>query len=514
MKTRKRLMSLITCVLAYVLVITACSNGSNSNGNSNSGSDSYSQGNSKIEISVIWPENPVPYESPTYRDQLLMEKFNVVWDTEYVSELDDDKINLMFASGKYPDVFVSMRSVQSNRWGMSGYLLPIGDYIDKLPNYRNLFTDEEWEQLLVYNSAADGKLYFLPTKNPRKMARAWIYRKDIFDSLGLNTPTTADELYDTLKALKAAYPESVPMSNRWGTGGLLAGFLPMFRVSSGFNLDVDANEVLYGPATDKYRELLKFVNKLYKENLIEKEFATITEAQWAEKNVNSKSFIEYQYGDRIGEWEQEMASMPGVVWDFLKEPIGANGQPGLVDKENPFFPYGIAISNNVKGEELDKLFEIINWFASPEGIRFNELGVENETYEITSDGIKFKDTLKEGGNENGKSLWQDYGFNYMIARDPEFYKMNRKSLLNLAVGDALGQFDGMPLISFTISEDDQKIVTSLLTGVEDIKSQFTEAAIMGVIDIHDDAVWYKYLSDLDKAGLAQLTEIYQKSANL
>lgn len=99
------------------------------------------------------------------------------------------------------------------KWESSGYLLLIGDYIDRLPNYCKLFSDEDWELLLSYGSS-NGKLYMLPTVASSD-PMTWIYRKDAFDKAGIASfPATMDELYESAKKLKEAYPDSVPIGVR------------------------------------------------------------------------------------------------------------------------------------------------------------------------------------------------------------------------------------------------------------------------------------------------------------
>ena len=49
-----------------------------------------------------------------------------------------------------------------------------------------------------------------------------------------------------------------------------------------FNLD-DEGKVVYAPATEEYKEFLKYANKLYSEGLLDPEFSTQTAQQWQAK---------------------------------------------------------------------------------------------------------------------------------------------------------------------------------------------------------------------------------------
>jgi len=516
----------MSTILAMSFVISACSagGGAGSGGTTQpASSDSAPTGDAApadagpklLEYEVIGEYQNLPDENPTMKDRLVMEKFNMKTNTNYITLAEGlEKLSVLFASGNYPDYIPNLNhEAEVKKWGDAGFLVPLSDHMDALSEYRKWWTDEEWKVMQDFAQNADGKLYYLPAKNYRSHSKAWIYRKDVFDKLGLAFPETLDDLYDTLKALKAAYPDSTPISNRGKDGvigiAVLAHRLPgdMWYGFEGFYQDPDANnEVMYAQATDKFRESLKFLNKLYKEDLIEKEFPTMTTEQWTQRGVSSRSFLMYDYATRAAYFQNLMQDTPEAKWEWAPVNISTGDKPGFVDRELPFFSYGPIITNKVEGERLDRLLEYFNWAATPEGVKFHTLGVEGETYEVVDGKPQYSN-----GAADKHEMFQKTGFIEFLVTDPEYVQSNEDRQTDLAVSETFKDKPYVPFTAFKMSSEDRETANSLITGVTDIAEQFYVKAIMGQVDIHDDAVWNQYIQELNQAGLEQLLELHRKA---
>ncbi|WP_284646294.1 extracellular solute-binding protein [Paenibacillus silviterrae] len=513
---KTKIASVVSMSMVTTALLSACMSGNtdspaaNSGGSGAAGSDSKP----KLDISFVWQDSVVPTNVPTLRDKELEKKFNVKLSPQYVLwEQNTDKFNVMFASGQYPELLMNFNAGSANqqmkKWGQNGYLLNLKDHLDKIPNYRKLFSNEEWEIMLKYVTTEDGKMFYLPGQNLVKMQRDWIYRKDVFEKEGLKPPATMDELYQTLKTLKAKFPDSVPMSNRWAVDGLVAGFKQAYRTHTDFWRNPENNQIEYGPASNNYRDMLVFLNKLYKEGLIEKEFATITGPQWEEKNFTGKSLIEYSYGTRISYFEDKNKAVAGTDWELAPQLIrGYSDKPALAEKELPFYISGaMAITSAAKGEKLDKVLEMINWICSPEGIRFMEAGLEGQQHEL----VNGKPKLKPGFTEVSTML-KETGFHFSLGRETGWAEKTAGDQINDKILSMFGGEPSAPFVFFTFKEEDEKVRQSLYTGLNDKRLEFSQKAIMGAVDPSKDDVWSKYLQDLEKAGLSKLTEIHKNSA--
>ncbi|WP_158299397.1 extracellular solute-binding protein [Paenibacillus antri] len=517
----------VSLIVALSFVLSACSSGDSGSGGAASETPAEASSGDPapapadaapklLEYDVVAEYQNLPDENPTMKDKLVMEKFNIKTDTNYITLAEGlEKLSVLFASGNYPDYIPNLNhEAEVKRWGEAGFLVPLSDHMDALSEYRKWWTDEEWNVVTQFAQNPDGKLYYLPAKNYRSHSKAWIYRKDVFDALGLKFPETLDELYAALKAIKAAYPDSVPISNR-GKDGVIGIAVNAYRLPGdmwygfeGFYRDPDANdEVMYAQATDKFRESLKFINKLYKEDLIEKEFPTMTTEQWTQRGVSGRSFIMYDYATRAAYFQNLMQDTPEAQWDWAPVTISTGDKPGFVDRELPFFSYGPIVTNKVEGERLDRLLEYFNWAASPEGVKFHTLGVEGETYEVVDGKPQYSN-----GAADKHEMFQKTGFIEFLVTDPEYVASNEDRQTDLAVSEAFKDKPFVPFTAFNLSAEDRETANSLITGVTDIAEQFYVKAIMGQVDVNDDAVWNQYVQELNQAGLTQLLELHRKSA--
>lgn len=469
-------------------------------------------------IQVASMSKYAPNKLPNLYVEEVQKRFNMKWDYQAIPlSAGVEKYNVMFASGDYPDFIPNMNNPTSvSKWAAAGYLLPIGDYIDQLPNYRKLFSDEDWNMLLDF-STDNGKLYYLPNKIVSD-PKTWIYRKDSFDKAGITTfPTTMDELHEALKKLKEVYPESVGIGVRGGTGtggisNLMDGFRQAFRnpasLENGFWQDPDANnEAVYSLASVKHRNMLSFLAKLYKEGLIEKEFATLTEEQWKTKKLTGKVLIDFQWTSHTVDPAYALTDIPGGQWDYARALPSATDQPALEFKPLKFASFGPVFSSKLLNEtdKLDSLLNYIEWSAAPEGQLFHTMGLENVTYVKTADGkIQYKDDL------NRKKVAEQYGFDYILKQSDEAMANDPLFLKKQEATQALSGIYNVTPKSIHMTADEQQQVTTIVSGLKDMAYQFATKAVMGIVDVNNDKVWQSYLSDLEKVGLNEALAIYKK----
>ncbi len=120
-----------------------------------------------------------------------------------------EKLNLILATGDYPDVFLGFGGDFTNaailQYGSKeGMLLPLNDYIDQYaPNTLKVF--EQYPGSRGKITQLDGNIYILPNVNEcyhcTMAAKMWINQVWL-DNLGLEMPTTLDEFYDVLVAFR------------------------------------------------------------------------------------------------------------------------------------------------------------------------------------------------------------------------------------------------------------------------------------------------------------------------
>lgn len=476
-----------------------------------------------VSLTVVSQTKYAPNAVPNEYTKRTEQKFNMKWDYQAIPlSAGMDKYNVMFASGDYPDFIPNMNQWNAVRkWAAAGYLLPIGDYFDKMPNYRKLYTDDQWKMLKDFTSV-NGKMYMVPFITTTYDPMTFVYRKDAFDKAGITSfPKTTDELMTALQKLKDANPGFIGLGVRGGTGNtgvrnLLISFDNTFRIPPDFNgsngwygfwRDPDYNKKLvFAPATDKQRALLSYLAKLYKAGLIQKDFATSTEDQFNQNRKNGKDLIDFQYVSHVVSLEKQSKDQD---WEYAKAFVTdtAFGKNPVMFKGPDFSLFGSIFSNKLANQpdKLNRLLKYLDWSATPEGTLFNQMGVEGLTY-VMKDGLPtYKDDLDR------KKVLEQFGFDYYLTKNDDAQKTDPAFQIDLEAAPAFKAMETMYAQAADMNEEDAGSVNTIMTGVWNEVYTFATKAIMGVVNINDDQVWKDHLSNLNKVGLDKAQAIYEKA---
>lgn len=240
----------------------------------------------KITLRVLVPQSPIIIDYATNEfTKWYEEKTNIhiEWDVVPVDALKE-KVNLILASGDYPDVFfgTDISTGLEELYGVEQQLLlPLDNLIDKYGvELKNIF--ESNPTLKGTITATDGKVYGLPAWNDcyhcTFAQKMWIH-KGWLENLNLKMPETTEEFYNMLKAFKENDPngnnkaDEIPLAGAvdgW-MGGVNDFILNAFTYSNGYDalkLILKDGKISTILNTPEYREGLRYLNKLYEEGLI------------------------------------------------------------------------------------------------------------------------------------------------------------------------------------------------------------------------------------------------------
>ena len=219
-----------------------------------------------------------------YFEKVLNVKINV----EQVADAAEYR-NLALASGDFPDIMINMGVSASDlvSYGQEeGMFLRIDDYIDEyMPNLKAIYEKNPDYRTAI--EAPDGHIYALggiadPNDETRN-AGIHIYEKALKD-LGLDTPETIDELVETLRAIKAANPDSTPYSGGYNNSNpglvILTALGIVTSDAKGLSPALRNGKVIF-PYGDRevYGEFLKVLNTFYTEGIMSHDFFTLTSTQ-------------------------------------------------------------------------------------------------------------------------------------------------------------------------------------------------------------------------------------------
>ena len=515
MKPSRRRVPLL--VLALIILLPfALAAGGQSGGDGGSG-EATEAGREVFEYTTI-ATRAEAVERPSLFEQFLEEKFGIRLVYEQMNASDAvSKLNLLFATGEAPDVYLSqiLYIDDMKRWGLEGVLVPMSDYMDRMPNYRKMWTEAEWEFMLAGSSSSDGTLYWLPIRRIELTQYSYIWRKGTFEKMGLSFPATTDELYETLKTIKREVPESIPYSNRFGVGWLMDGFTLPFRTARVWHISPDSGQLVYGPVENQMREALSYAHKLYGDGLIEPEFPTSNTQTWTERFAKGLPYFQYSYPNRA-EWaNQTMREVdPDAGWvpshQMLVADLSKKGSPDeqLHSRRNCAVASstGVAVNIQVTGERLNRLLEYFDWAVTEEGNNFHAFGVEGKTMEYMGGKPQYMPHMYSLNNPEGDDMIH-YGFTakemdgFLLAGSPDALSQR----LGTVYTDLCAAMEDEPFIhdqiAWKLTTDQEKELADLVTVIQDVWEEYATKFVLGKLDPGNDAHWNEYLETMNKAGL-------------
>ncbi len=451
----------------------------------------------------------------------------------------DEKRNLVLASGDYPDVMINMAlSIpQAYQLGAQGVIADLGPAIDQYSiNLKNVFADEPWVEEQM--TSPDGGQFFLPWINSgcfhcEYSQRAYIYRPWL-DELGLDTPTTTEELRDVLAAFVANDLNGngendelglMGAANGWRTepwAFLMNSFVYTNPGSSPF-MRMNDGEAEFVANTTGWRDGLRYLNSLYEDGLIAPE-------SFVQSNSQMKVFGENPEGPMVGMFVgghygifTDLSQQDGR-WTEYEALAPLEGPDGF--RTSPHFPHQVGahlvVFNQVEQPEI--MVRWADWFFTFEGFMRGVKGyTEGEHYRMIpeSDGIPnmtgtdvaFFEVFDDAVDRiaDGISLgWENSTVRYWNRRSfegvPQAENGGQGPVL-IRAADVNSQFDvgqAMPVVIFPpeVASEIGEIQATLTESVKSFLARF----VVGELDIDDD--WASYLRELNNIGVDRYVELF------
>lgn len=228
---KKSFSILLTALLTFSVMLSACSGGNNSSKEKNEPAPTTNGGDTTAavvepeaptEIKIMLPLNMTETPPDTIKNELEKLTNTKLTYQFFPADSYEEKLNTSFATGSLAQVTYLKNQatfVQMKESIKDGQFWEIGPYLSEFPNLNKLKPE------ILNNTKVDGKLYSLYIGRP--LARQGIiYRKDWADKLGLSAPANLDELYEMAKAFTEKDPDGNGVADTTGV--------------------VDRNELYYG----------------------------------------------------------------------------------------------------------------------------------------------------------------------------------------------------------------------------------------------------------------------------
>lgn len=502
---------LLATALGTSLMLGACSSGNNgvnapggqasNEPKATAGTDTTPKEQTFTFLNYSNPSWPYDKSWPVW--DLIKEKTGVTLDIQLPSgSLLEDAISLAVASGEMPDLMWIQTKSAADKFGQQGALANLLDYVDLMPNFKAWMEQypEETQNFL----SADGKLYMTPNQGIGETnRRVWMYREDVFKKHGLQPPATWDEMYNVLKTLKSEYPDSYPLTLRFGTRAF-------FDFGAAFNmpaevevtkpsviLDQSSGEWKYAPIQDEYKLMLTHLNKFYKEGLIPKDFLTIDTKMWQDIMSTNRAFITLDYIGRIDFFNNALRpDNPEFNLNYMAPAAGWEGGP----RHTAYTQYseeGFMVSS--KSKKIEEIVKFIDFFYSEEGKQLTSWGKEG----VTSSGgafiEKYNDVAdmrkKTGLSTDGTYIWFDYDAHISLS-SPE---------LKVAYEES-PKYDGPNRVAVSFTPEEQQILSTKGDSLNSHRDQNLAKFIMGTRSF---AEWNIFIEEQKKLGYEEIVGIFK-----
>ncbi len=508
-----------------------------------------------VKLKFLVTQHPAIIDWNTHSfTKWMEEKTNVKVEYEGIPlEGRTEKVNLVLASGNYPDVFfgLSFTEPQIQQYGVSeNLLMPLNDLIDQnCVEIKKIWENFPGSREII--TQLDGNIYSMPSVNEcyhctvsRKM---WINQVWL-DKLGLSMPTTTDEFYEVLKAFKEKDPNGNGKADEIALAGahasdswwdnydafLMNSFLfydynitDSTASSFGLHLGNDGNVTVPFYNSAEMIEGLTYLNKLYSEGLYYEGSFSNTQAQLTQLVENPEIDI---VGAAAGGYGGMFAQLGGDRYKMFRavNPLkGPAGYQGVVHE-----PYGSVSARDMLISVDCKYPEVaVKWgdvMYTLEGTLRSYLGVEGDAWRYPTDGeigINGKPALytqlkpwQERDPQNDHLCQQCIDYRPVDVRNgmtfdqtTDMYSSDGLEKLLQVVSEDYMKFaktdNKLPPVKFTKEQNDEMMV--MKTELSNTLKEYMTGFMNGTKKI--DGEYDQFVAMLKQQGMDKLIEYYQNA---
>ena len=468
------------------------------------------------------------------------------------------QINAMIAAGEtLPDIMWDVGSGTDREswynWARDGYVIDLFPLIEEYGYFIkeaeqvviDYMGEGEAEKIWAYGTdPVTGQFNALPNYTTQGIdaCNCAFINQSFLDALGMEMPTTVEELYDYLVAVRDNDPngngqkDEIPLA--WRDGQYRADTMELILnafvfINDTYFFNATDGELWVPYTTDEYREGLKYLNKLYEENLIlPASWTMTTDAEMLAltcpaDGVSTVGFI---------------GGHPTLVLDGISEAIydyvgvgpfaAATELGGYAFKDSNGFEYTSGISADCKDPVL--AFRVLDFLNSQEAIvrmRYGLPGVNwewategfNDTYNCPAAVVVMDDSAYSGqsnttwhtcqGQIRPSMFWCQKTKTYTEEEALASPGSWRSAKISSAITKGFNNAPVPDEIVYTLvySAEENEVYTEYAKMVQETVGDYRSLFISGAMDAESDADWNAYLAALENEGMSEWLEVAQSA---
>lgn len=450
------------------------------------------------------------------------------------------KCELILSTGVLPDILTIgwVDHAKLLQYGEKGLFVELTQHWDELPNYSAVFESD-------YNApkkcmSTDGKVYafynasYYPDGNPYLNVGSAV-RTDILEELGLDIPVTLEEFYEVAREIKAARPDCYPVFQHedWETPE--AAVMAYYGTSTGRYWN--GTEYAYGPVEEAYREGLRYLNRLYTEELISPDYFTHTSEDGIAAVANGDVYMALNLWNgycNSSNWGKTNAGEGWTLIPWLSSEDGyregdAIFNPGADTPWNMSTAYSRVV--NANSEHVEECLAILDYTYGEEIRHIRTWGVEGITYNVSDEGQFIFTPEYVNGDLQGTGLGDGNCragiFPEVQVRSMDVVLQTTKSMpiYDIFTEELITEVEDVYAMrniseaycshvapSFTLSSSDSAEYANIYNLVKTVADEYRVAFIKGEYDLDED--WDSYLQALNEAGnVEEMLNYYNKYLN-
>ncbi len=317
-----------------------------------------------------------------------------------------EKLNTMALANDLPDIFITYGPGFSDGENLrkKGALLNLAPYINpprKASLYPNL---QKHLTLLNVDYHQTNKIFFIPINVG--LEHTFIFRQDMLDAINTKTPRTLDEFYIAAKKLRQKYNIYPITSGDYSSGGLRR-LNPIFYAHNGSwyswykNPETETMEPDW--ISNNNKEAVRYIRKLYTEQLLDPNFFTNTDATKNKKIYASEAAIAQvsNYGRVYNNLRKQS---PNARLSYT--PVLFNNEEKAGIQRMPFLT-AISIPANRNDRQIHNALTLLDYLYSDEGRKLLRYGIEGKHYYINNNGTPMPLLPKVGTTIEGKIIYEN-----------------------------------------------------------------------------------------------------------
>ena len=439
---------------------------------------------------------------------------DIVFEEVPVAQVQE-KTNLLFASREFPDLIFVAGVKDRLLWdaAQAGDVWPLNDLVDAhAPNWKRAFA----ERPVIRNAITmpDGNYYSLPyyreILNDFGIRDIQAINVDWLNTLGLEMPTTTEELYQTLKAFRQGIDDGtlpadgIPwyffyhswVGGEWEIYNAFGLWMKGQGGGAQRYLSVNDGVVEFGATDEKLKDAVNYLHRLLSEDLIPEE--AFTDA-WDDYLAKTRSVPPI-----TGMWGSYFIVTPVEEW---YDPLPPVAGPAGVQR---FRSQPVRLQKNQ--------FTLFTKFELPEVmVRFIDAWADDDFSVQASYGGPMIEHNDDGSRTVvGRGTdWYNHGPHnhfpsYISKRASDEVRWTgeqgfRDQYVNEVFAPYLWPQD-RHYAYITFTDEEQEEISILQTEIGD----YVKSAIAGwIVDGNVDSEWDDYLNRLERLGLPQAMQVYQ-----